>query len=191
MGHDYTELMSAALDGRLGPGERAEWNAHLAVCSKCQKRWNALQQIDHTFKSASVMMPAPGFKARFAQRLAQRQAAQYSRQRTFAGAGMLTASAMAALVVIGWVLAWQVPALSGSLADAPAYLSNAAQTVVQWTVLLRALGEIGQSLVSFVPLWGTIAAVIYAWILVALAITWGGIVLQFTRQRAPATLAIS
>ncbi len=190
MGHDYVELMSAALDGRLEPGERAEWNAHLAACSRCQKRWTALQQVDRAFKSALAVAPAPGFKARFAQRLAQRQASQHSRQRTFAGAGMLTASAMAALVVIGWVLAWQVPGLVGAFTDAPAHLSNTAQTVVQWTVLLRALGEIGQSLVSFVPLWGTIAAVMYAWILVALATTWWGVVLQITRPRAPVALAI-
>lgn len=186
MGHDYTEWMSAALDGRLTPQERVEWGAHLADCPRCQARWNALHELDYTFKNTARMAPAPGFTARFAERLSMRYAARRARKYTFAGAGVLATGALTALVIIGWLLAWQLPALSGTLAGTPSQLGGALQVIAQWWVLIRALSETGQSLVSLIPLWVAALVLGCAWFFAMLAAAWSGVIWRVTRQRAPA-----
>jgi len=191
MGHDYTELMSAALDGRLTLGDRAEWNAHLAGCTHCQERWKALHDVDRLFKNAAHIAPAPGFAMRVSARLNKQQSAQHSRQRTFAGVGILTIGALTLLIIMGWLMAWQLPGLSGTLANAPETLSSILQTFIQWLVLLRALGETGQALVGLIPPWGTALALVYSWLLVALALAWSGFIWQITRQRTSAPMMLS
>lgn len=186
MGHDYTELMSAALDGRLAGHERAEWNTHLATCPRCQARWNALHDIDRMFKNTPLVAPAPGFVARFSNRLARRQAAQQSRQRTLAGTGVLGVGALTVLVTLGWLMAWQLPTLSNLLADAPTYLGNALQAVARWLVLIRAMRETGQALVGFLAPWGPAFAFAYAWLLALLALLWSGLLWRLARPWPPA-----
>ncbi len=188
MGHDYIELMSAALDGRLGASERAEWNAHLHNCPRCQERWNALQSIDRLFASAPPAAPAPGFAARVMARVEKRQAAQPVRQQAFAGAGVLTTGAILILVAFGWLLAWQLPALSKTVAGAPTFLTDVIQSAIRWFVLIRALRETGLALASFIPPWGLALAVGYIGLLVALSGVWSGIVLRITRPPSPALM---
>ena len=87
----YGERMSLALDGRLSARERAELDAHLAVCDECRTRWEAFRQVDRVLSSAPQVALAPGFASRFAVTLARQQALQGQRarrERITAGIGM-------------------------------------------------------------------------------------------------------
>jgi predicted anti-sigma-YlaC factor YlaD len=69
----FTEKISFWLDNELSAAEAAELQAHLAGCHTCQRTYQALQQVDTLLRRGSsvVVGPAPGFTARFENRLAQ------------------------------------------------------------------------------------------------------------------------
>ena len=43
--NEYTELISAALDGALSPGQRKELDAHLAACPECAALYKELSAL--------------------------------------------------------------------------------------------------------------------------------------------------
>jgi anti-sigma factor RsiW len=165
MAHDYTKLMSAALDGRLSERERIEWDAHRATCPHCQRRWQMLQNVDYLFRGARVAAPAPAFTMRFAARLARQQAARQSAQRVWVGAGILAIGALATLATFAWPLAWDLLAFSSVLSDIPAQVTALLQNMTGLAVTLRALGRVGGVLASFVTPWWPAFALIYAGLL--------------------------
>ncbi len=181
MAHDYTEWMSAALDGRLTQREWSEWNAHLSTCSRCQARWTALQEVDRTFKRAAHVAPAPGFTARLAARLAQRQAVNAARRRTWTGMGVLFAGAL--LVIAGAPIVWPWLWPGRLLTSLPASLGRGLESFLQWLVLAQALGKIGQTLAGFIPSWSLSFIAGCAWLSVALLTGWAAVLWQLTRPR--------
>jgi predicted anti-sigma-YlaC factor YlaD len=65
--------MTEALDNALDARKRTEHFAHLRQCTSCREQWAALQRVDDLFRDAVLFAPAPGFTARFQQRLARQQ----------------------------------------------------------------------------------------------------------------------
>jgi len=65
--------MTEALDNTLDARRRTEHFAHLRQCKSCREQWDALQRVDDLFRDAALFVPAPGFTARFQQRLARQQ----------------------------------------------------------------------------------------------------------------------
>lgn len=66
----YTEWMSLALDGMLGPTETHLLHAHVASCPSCAATWKAIRQVSSMLRAAPMAEPQPGFVARFEARLA-------------------------------------------------------------------------------------------------------------------------
>lgn len=177
MQHDYTELMSAALDGRLTPRERAGWDKHLASCPSCQERWQALCAMDRLLAGAELVAPPPDFTQRVALRLAQEQAV--SPRRLLAGVGLLAAGWIGLLIVAcAQALLWNV---SGGI---PTWLGNAVQAAAQWWIFIRAVVEAARSIAHFIPPWGTGLALAFALLLIALAVAWWGLIWQTTGRQA-------
>ncbi|MBN1887703.1 MAG: hypothetical protein JW850_06920 [Thermoflexales bacterium] len=186
MAHDYTKLMSAALDGRLSESERLEWDAHRAACPHCQQRWQTFQGVDHLFHSASLAAPTPAFTARFAARLATQQAARQSAQRMWVGASILAIGALATLATVAWPLAWNLLALSSALNDVPAQVATLLQNMAGLAVTLRALSMVGGTLAGFVTPWWPGLVLIYAGLL---SISGSIFIRQINRHWRPAAMA--
>ena len=173
--HGYGERMSLALDGRLSARERAELDAHLAVCDECRTRWEAFRQVDRVLSSAPQAAPMPGFANRFAAKLARQQALEGQRarrERLFAGLGAFAAGAVAlALLVVPLLLtAWT--GVSRLVAGAPTLLANTVEMVARWWVTFRALGEAGESILGVLaPSGGPIIAG-YALMLIVVIAAW-------------------
>jgi len=72
---EYTEKISLWLDDQLNPNEITELKTHMTTCPVCRHTYEAMQRVDHMFRSAARVMVAPhaGFTQRFETRLAQRR----------------------------------------------------------------------------------------------------------------------
>lgn len=70
---NFTEKISLWLDNQLASADVAELKAHLADCEDCRETYQAMQQVDHLFRTAATRMaaPSPGFTERFESRLGQ------------------------------------------------------------------------------------------------------------------------
>jgi anti-sigma factor RsiW len=191
MTHDYGERMSLAMDGRLSAQERADLASHLAACDECRARWAAFQQVDRVLSSASQVMPAPGFAARFAARLAQQQALhaqRAKRQRALAGVGAFAAGAIAlALLVVPVVLgAWT--SITGLVTGAPTLLANIVEMTARWWVTFSALGEAGRSILDVLgPSSGPIVMG-YALMLIVIVAAWASVMRELAGRRNAMTL---
>lgn len=175
MTHDDGERMSLALDGRLSARERAELDAHLAVCDECRTRWATFQQVDRVLSSAPQVAPAPGFAGRFAARLVKRQALEGQRarrERIIAGIGVFAAGAVAlALLVVPLVLT-ALTGINSVVTGTPTLLANTVEMVARWWVTFRALGEAGESILGVLaPSSGSIIAG-YALMLIVVSAAW-------------------
>lgn len=186
MAHDYTRLMSAALDGRLSEQERVEWDAHRAACPHCRQRWQALQGVDSLFRGASLAGPEPAFTARFAARLARQQATPQADKRLWVGVTILAIGALATLVRAAWPLAWDLFALSRALNGLPAQVAMLLQNIAQLAVTLRTMGTVGGALVGFITPWLPAFVLIYAGLL---SINASIFVRQINKHWLPATMA--
>lgn len=182
MHHDYTELMSAALDGHLTQRKRAEWDKHLATCPSCQEHWQALCAIDHLLAGAERVAPPPDFTQRVTLRLAQEQS--WSLRRMLAGLGLFAWS-WAGLLIMAGVQALAVNGMGGI----STWLSSAVQALAQWWIFIRAVIQVARSITHFVPPWGAGLALAYALLLIALAVVWWGLVWQTTSRRPWRTTA--
>jgi anti-sigma factor RsiW len=64
MRHDYSELMSLALDGMLSPEEMIVLDQHLQACPACQASWNKWQRIARVLIVEPFAGPPQGFALR-------------------------------------------------------------------------------------------------------------------------------
>lgn len=125
--HDYSELMSLALDGMLNAGEQQHLDQHLADCPACQRTWSTWQRVSHVLTVEPFAGPAQGFALRF-DNVMQRQERRHER------------------VLAGWVLA------GGTLAVLALIVLGTALTTTLWmaiapdarTQLVETLGYAGQ-----------------------------------------------
>jgi anti-sigma factor RsiW len=61
MRHDYSAMMSLALDGMLSPEEVIVLDQHLQACPACQVSWNKWQRIAHVLTVEPFAGPPQGF----------------------------------------------------------------------------------------------------------------------------------
>lgn len=59
--HDYSELMSLALDSMLSVEEERRLDQHLAACPACQAAWTKWQRIAHVLTVEPYAGPTQGF----------------------------------------------------------------------------------------------------------------------------------
>jgi len=189
MTHDYTERMSLMLDGRLSAQERAEFEAHLAVCGECHARWEAFQQVHRVLSDAVMVMSAPGFAHRFAARLA-RQAQRSKRERAMAWVGVFAAgtAALALLIIPTVVAAWS--GVNGLIESAPTMVVTLLEGVARWLVTLSALGEAGRSIVDTLFASGGPILIAYAMLLVFVTAAWITVMRGVSRRSNRVTLPV-
>ncbi len=175
MTHDYGERMSLMLDGRLSARERAELEAHMAVCGECRAVWDKFQRVDRVLAGAAMVMPAPGFAQRLSARLVHEQALQarrVRRERTVAWVGVLAAgsAALALLIVPVLIRAWvDINALFGL---APSLFVGVVGEIARWLVTFGALGEAGRTVLSTLFVSGGPILFGYALILLLVTSAW-------------------
>lgn len=95
---DYTELISASLDGELTPEERSRLDAHLSRCPDCRALMDELTDMEARLQELSEEPPA-GFTDRVME--AVRREARPARRRVPYWKKLLPAAAVFALVVAG------------------------------------------------------------------------------------------
>lgn len=131
--HDYSELMSLALDGMLSAGEQQRLDQHLAGCPACETTWNLWQRVSHVLTVEPFAGPPQGFALRF-DNVLQRQEQRHER------------------VLAGWVLA------GGTLVVLAMIMLGTALTTALWMALApNARGELVDTL-SFA---GQFAALVF------------------------------
>jgi predicted anti-sigma-YlaC factor YlaD len=138
----YTEWMSLALDGMLGPTESRLLHGHIASCPSCAATWEAMRRVSSMLRAAPVAEPQPGFVARFEARLAY-QAEQ--RRRTLVW--MVLALGAVVLVLLALPSLLGVLRLTGQLV-LPYRVIAYAQDTMDWLYLVsNALVEASWTLV--------------------------------------------
>ena len=95
---EYTELISAALDGALTPEERVRLDAHLRGCPACRALLDELSGLDRALEELNAPVPE-GFAGRVMERVARE--ARPARRKTVYWKKLLPAAAVFALVVAG------------------------------------------------------------------------------------------
>ena len=175
MTHDYGERMSLMLDGRLSVHERAELEAHLAVCGECRIQWLKFQHVDRVFAGAAMVAPVPGFARRLAARLVREQALQarrVKRERTIAWVGVLAAGSAALVLLIAPVLIGAWVGVNDLFELAPSLFVGVVGEIARWLVTLNALGEAGRTVLSTLLASGGSILLGYALILLLVTSAW-------------------
>lgn len=159
------------LEGQvLTPQQKRDLNAHIQTCAYCA----ALTETELALKSARMVAPAPGFTARFQQKLLARRAAE--RRMRFWGAIVFIVGGLGLLM-------WLFGPLIGSILDSP----------VDWITVLvgyfllvltsvRAISEVGFVLLRVVP--GFVPSFVWMMLVSALAgigLLWSVSIWRFTR----------
>jgi len=124
MNDQWTNRLSAYLDGELDSTERASLEAHLATCGHCYATLGELRQVVARAKSLSDTPPAtdlwPNIRARLTQGSETRRHAPGSRRFSLT-VGQLLAASVALMLVSGsgvWLVVKQQPANpAGSVAE--------------------------------------------------------------------------
>lgn len=125
--HDYSEMMSLALDGMLSPDEMSSLDQHLRACSACQASWNKWQRIAHVLTVEPFAGPPQGFALRLDHAL---QRDEQRQERILAG-----------LVLAGGTVAVLVLLILGAALTTAAWMAISPAARVQ---LVETLGFAGQ-----------------------------------------------
>jgi hypothetical protein len=125
--------------GALTPQEKRDLDAHLKVCAHCA----ALAETGLALKSARMVSPAPGFTARFQQRLVARRAAE--RRMKFWGAIVFIIGGLALLgILFGPVI--------GQFLDSPTdWITMLVGYFLFILTSTRAMSEVGFVLLRVIP----------------------------------------
>ncbi len=129
------ETIHRALDGELGPKERARFDEHLAACPRCRREYEALTRAVAAFAAAPRLEPSPDFAASVMHRARLAKARQARVRRAFAR-GTIAASAAAAAAAAGaWAWLFK-PAFGAAAAGA---FNGLVTAVVDYWKVARAL----------------------------------------------------
>ncbi len=94
--HDYSPLMSLALDGMLSAEEQQRLDQHLTACPTCQQTWGKWQRIAHVLTVEPFAGPSLGFTLRLDSAMQRRE---QRRERRLA-AGILVGGTLAVLTLL-------------------------------------------------------------------------------------------
>lgn len=75
---EYTELISAALDGALSPDEQEKLDTHLASCPDCAALFKDLSALHTALEDLPAVEPPPELKARILEQVAREQILPFS-----------------------------------------------------------------------------------------------------------------
>lgn len=138
--HDYTDLMSLALDDLLSAEEQQRLDQHLAGCLTCRLTWSRWQRIAHVLTVQPFAGPPPAFMLHVDRALQRRE---QRRERMLAGwllAGgaftvwtliALSAALTGALVLTAW------PALRVQVVETLGYAGQFVTLIFQNLAALR------------------------------------------------------
>jgi anti-sigma factor RsiW len=138
--HDYTDLMSLALDGLLSAEEQQRLDQHLAGCLTCRLTWSKWQRIAHVLTVQPFAGPPPAFMLQIDRALQRRE---QRRERMLAGwllaGGTFTVLTLIALSVTltGALLLTALPALRVQVVETLGYASQFIALIFQNLAALR------------------------------------------------------
>ena len=148
MQHDYSEMMSLALDGMLGAEEANDLDQHLRACPACQASWSKWQRIAHVLTVEPFAGPPQGFALGLDHAL---QRDEQRQERILAGLVLAGGTAIVmALLVLGTALTtalWMAisPAARVELVDTLGFAGQFA------TLVFQNLASIRDGVVALLP----------------------------------------
>lgn len=138
--HDYTNLMSLALDDLLSAEEQQHLDQHLAGCLSCRRTWSKWQRISHVLTVQPFAGPPPAFMLQIDRALQRRE---QRHERVLAGwllaGGTLTVLALTLLsaAVTGTILLTALPALRVQVVETLGYAGQFIALIFQNLAALR------------------------------------------------------
>lgn len=91
-------------DQALTPIEKEDLDQHLANCLQCAQLEKSLRALDHEFKSAPMVAPAPGFTARFQASLPARHKTHEKEQNRIIIISMVSTAVVACITLAAFLL---------------------------------------------------------------------------------------
>jgi anti-sigma factor RsiW len=126
-------------DQLLDPAQKRELDGHLRTCDTC----SAIAESNLALRSARVVAPAPGFTARFQERLVLARRAQ--RRRTLLGTLFFSLGGFLLLAILAG------PALVSIIGSPAEWISAMVQTLLFVYTTGMAVGEAGYVLLRVLP----------------------------------------
>ena len=126
-------------DQPLDPAQKRELDAHLRTCEACR----AIAESNLALRSARIVAPAPGFSARFQERLVLARRAQ--RRRTLLGTLFFSLGGLLLLALLAGPI---LVSLIGSPAD---WIASIIQTVLFVYTTSLAVAEAGSIILGVLP----------------------------------------
>lgn len=177
--HDYSAMMSLALDGLLSPEDTQNLDSHFHACPACQAEWSKWQQISHVLQVEPFAGPPPGFALRVDQTL---QRAEQREERILGGlmvaGGTVTVLAVAVLGYLLTVALW-VAISPAARTVAVEYLGFARQFVV---LVFQNLAALRDAVAVLLP--DPAVMLVLALMLLAAGMLWIRLVFYGNRTRA-------
>ncbi len=102
--NEYTELISAALDGALSPDQRKELEAHLASCPECAALFKELSALHAALEDLPSVEPPAQLKARIMEAVAAEKVVPFAPRKNDRPSHRwrwLTSAAVLAIVLLG------------------------------------------------------------------------------------------
>jgi hypothetical protein len=178
---EASELMSLYLDHRLAPDQVAELHDHLSVCPRCQREWEAMQQVSSFLRGTPMIAPPAEFTTSVMDRLAQCEA----RRRLFWG-GMVLLLAALSLGAIALPSLVEPLSLLWPILAHPSLVGKGLLSLSQLIHALRSLLE-ACWLVVTVLLSAIHPYVLFVYLSIALSLTafWLTVIFSQVRQGVP------
>jgi len=148
------EMMHGALDGDLEAGERERFDAHLAACPACRRRYETLARAVAAFEASPRVEPSAAFTAGVMRRVREAKARQARKRRVFSWATAGATAALAAASVVFWGRVFR-PALGATSAS---WLADAARLAGDGWTLVRALATPVAALSKVASVIGTVGS---------------------------------
>ena len=126
-------------DQPLGPTQKRELDAHLRECNAC----SAIAESNLALRSARVVAPAPGFTARFQERLVLARRAQ--RRRTLLGTLFFSLGGLALLALLAG------PALVSMIGSPAEWISAMIRALLFIYTMILAITEAGSIVLRVLP----------------------------------------
>ena len=121
---------------------------HLQSCERCVAVADALNTVEHQFRSAELASPKPGFTNRWRARLTRRRRIEHQRETT-SSIATLSAGLLVLLIVVGARL---LPLLQLVAPQFIAWFENVSDVLVHFNLAREILATILESTIAGIPL---------------------------------------